>query len=478
MNGYQSIATIKSPEFINLQPCDLNPMMSKCEIKVFYLGKNRNGTAIDQNTAKIMAKTLRGAPIVGYYKKDKGDFFDHGDQIIYDGEGVHFNSLTRPYGFVSPDAQVWFQEFEEFDDSGKSVLRTYLMTTGYLWTGQYEEAQQVFMDGGKPHSMELDEKSMQGFWSKEANDDCEFFIINDAIFSKLCILGDDVEPCFEGSSVTAPNVSKTFTLDDNFKRTLYSMMQELKQTLQGGTKEVEDNTQVVETAQEAVDTAVQAPADQQVETESTLAPEGAPAAAPEQPIETPAPEQAAEIPAENLDNNDQTEAEKNAVNTEDPESDFANKEDKEEEKTEDKEDTEEDDDKKKEKDYAYIQIQLEELQASFNALKASADSMTQELETLRKYKADIEEAQKDALIAEFSVLSDEDKKDVIEHKSEYSLDEIKSKLAVICFDKKVSYTVAKETAEEVHDTQFTVDVSASKELVPEWLQAVDRYIQK
>ena len=45
----------------------------------------------------------------------------------------------------------------------------------------------------------------------------EFFIINYAVFSKLCILGDDVEPCFEGSSVTAPKVSASFTkIDDKF----------------------------------------------------------------------------------------------------------------------------------------------------------------------------------------------------------------------------------------------------------------------
>ena len=33
---HQSIATISSPEFINLQPLDINPLMSKCEIK-FYM---------------------------------------------------------------------------------------------------------------------------------------------------------------------------------------------------------------------------------------------------------------------------------------------------------------------------------------------------------------------------------------------------------------------------------------------------------
>ena len=37
MNNRISIATIDSPEFINLQPMDINPLMSDCEsVKIFY----------------------------------------------------------------------------------------------------------------------------------------------------------------------------------------------------------------------------------------------------------------------------------------------------------------------------------------------------------------------------------------------------------------------------------------------------------
>jgi len=64
---HQSIATIDSIEFINLTPTDVNPLVSKCEIKVFYLGKNRNGSLINKEAALNMAKTLRLCPIVGYY---------------------------------------------------------------------------------------------------------------------------------------------------------------------------------------------------------------------------------------------------------------------------------------------------------------------------------------------------------------------------------------------------------------------------
>ena len=476
MNSYQSIATINSPEFINLQPLDINPMMSKCEIKVLYLGKNRNGTSINKQAATEMAKSLRGAPIVGYYREEKGDFFDHGDQVIYDGEGVHFKTLTKPYGFVAPDAQVWFQEFEEFDETGESTLRTYMMTTGYLWTGQFQEAQQLFNEGGKPQSMELDENSLQGFWSKDENSECEFFIINDAIFSKLCILGDDVEPCFEGASVTAPNISKTFTLDDDFKSTLFNMMKELQYTLQGGSYKVEDEVKKVSTDSSAV-----------VEPEATPEVVEQPEVTPETtPEETPAVQPEAEVTA--TENADQGEEGADAAGENGGEAasggedggdsgstDYA-KDDKEEDDEDSKEDddkedkAEEDDEKKK---YSLLLIQFEELQKSFDELKASAEQTSKELEQYKLAVQAAEDEKKDALIEEFYMLSAEDKKDVIDHKAEYSLAEIKSKLAVICFDKKVTYT----NSDEKETEDMTVNISVG-EPQPDWLTAVDNHINQ
>ena len=474
MNGYQSIATITAPEFINLQPLDINPMMSKCEIKVLYLGNNRNGTSISKEAATEMAKTLRGAPIVGYYKTDKQDFFDHGDQVIIDGDGVHFNSLTKPYGFVSPDASVWFQEFEEFDETGESTIRTYLMTTGYLWTGQYQEAQQLFMEGGKPQSMELDENSMSGFWAKEANSDMEFFIINDAVFSKLCILGDDVEPCFEGSSITAPSISKNFTLDDQFKTTLWSMMKELEYVLQGGSQKVEDEIKKKSVDSSVIEeTAVEEPVVEESTTEpvTPTEPTTEPTTNTDEPI-TPAEEPA--TTNESTDNTDAGEGNGGEGGSDggdgaggDGSSDYAKNEEEKEDKKE--EDSKEDDDKeedKKEDKYALLLVEFEELQKSYAALKEEADATAAKL-------ASFENAEKDALIAEFSMLSDEDKKDVIEHKAEYSLDQIKSKLAVICYDKKINYT-----SDSAEVTTVNIETTTYANDKPEWLQAVDKYLNK
>lgn len=235
---HNSVSTIDRPEFINLQPSEISPLMSSCQIKVFYLGENRNGSSISKETALKMASTLRGAPIVGYYRKDKGDFGDHGEKITIENGEITFECMTVPYGFIPTTADVWFQDFEDEDEFGNKVTRTYLVTNGYLWTGQFEEAQMA-LEEGRPHSMELDDKTLDGHWAENYKSGIEFFIINDAVISKLCILGNDVEPCFEGSSITKPVQNAKFTkiVDDDFKATfalMRQMMENLQYALEGG----------------------------------------------------------------------------------------------------------------------------------------------------------------------------------------------------------------------------------------------------
>lgn len=462
--AHKSVATIKGPEFINLTPLDINPLMSACEIKVFYIGQNRNKSFISKQVATQMAKTLRGAPIVGYYKPDKEDFTDHGEEITIDGDGVHFKNNTKPYGFVAPDAKVWFKDFEEEDDFGNSIIRTYLMTTGYLWEGQFEEAKKVFEDDGKPHSMELDEKSLKGHWATDPNSNMEFFIINDAIFEKLCILGDAVEPCFQGSGVTAPEVSATFSLDDNFKHTLFTMMEELKYALEGGntmTKVAEASVnETVTTVEPEVTTEF---TENQVNENESSSSEQAPTSEFKKDDEEDKKEK--ENPSENKDDKKDEDNGGGASGSDDDDDDSAD----------DKEKKEEEDKKKK----------FTVLEQEYNKLQASYASLKEEVEELRTFKKNIEDKEKDDLIKDFYMLSDEDKKDVIEHKSEYSLEDIKAKLAVICFEKKVNFNLdtssenEESTVEEDENPVTTFDIKATEDsTVPEWVKAVESVMNR
>ena len=436
---HQSIATIDSPEFINLEPLDINPLMSKCEIKVFYLGENRNHSYITKDVATEMAKTLRGAPIVGYYKDSKEDFTDHGEKVTFDDEGIHFECMTRPYGFVAPDAKVWFQKFDDYDDFGNSVTREYLMTTGYLWTGQYEECKSVVEGDGKPHSMELDEETLDGRWSENIKTGMDFFIINDAIISKLCVLGDDVEPCFEGSSVTAPKVSASFNLDDGFKQTLFTMMQDLKAALEGGNKmSLDENTVVTPEA------------DVTPNTEDTFT-EG----------------------TDNVDNIVQNDATENQENIETPVTeDFSKKEEDEEKKTKcQKEEDDSSDDKKDEEDEDKKKFSV--LSAEHEALKAQFSELQKDYQALIAFKNEVESAKKDEMIKSFYMLSDEDKKEVVDNKDKFTLEEIESKLSVI-FTKKSLAEMSIKTesdAEEKPTVTFGLD-DASIDSVPAWISAV------
>lgn len=226
-----SVATIDSPEFINIT--SISPLISKCEIKVLYVGENRNKSYISKEVATKMAQSLPGVPIVGYWSETKEDFLDHGERVIIDGDGVKFKDMTKPYGFVAPNARVWFQKFDDTDEFGNHEIREYLMTEGYLWTKQYEECKRI-MSEGNPQSMKLFEEGLKGYWSTDKNKGIDFFIINDALVENLCILGEEVEPCFEGADITSPNVSSKFSKTDEVVTTLFSMMKELKDVLEYG----------------------------------------------------------------------------------------------------------------------------------------------------------------------------------------------------------------------------------------------------
>ena len=421
---HQSVATIKSPEFINLQPLDINPLMESCEIKVLYIGQNRNHSFISKEVANEMSKTLRGAPIVGYYREQAEDFGDHGDQVVIDGDGFHFNCLTKPYGFVAPDAKVWFQEFEDTDDFGNVVTREYLMTTGYLWTGQFEEAKRVLTKGNN-QSMELEEQTLDGYWSTDVKSGFDFFIINDATFSKLCLLGEDVEPCFEGARVTAPQVSNTFSKQESdFKSTLFSMMKELKFALErrNTMENVENNLEQVTAT--VADTEFKKQEDEAKETENDTKKES----------DT----ESKDSPQENKDNKD-----------------------KEEEK------------KKYELQYAELQKSYEALSAKYSELTKDYEEAQKELTELTEFKCSVEREKKDALIETFYMLSDEDKKDVVENKDKYSLDEIEAKLSVICFRKKVNFDLGEtDKNEDSTEDVTTYSLQGTQAVVPAWIKAV------
>ena len=456
--SYLNMQCIGDPEFINVT--SISPLISKCEIKVLYVGENRNGSFIDKETATKMAETLPGTPIVGHYIEDKKDFGDHGEQLIIDDQGMRFNKLTKPYGFVSPTSRIWFQKFTETDMMGVTREREYLMTEGFLWTGQFEECKRV-IEKGNGQSMELDDETLEGNWANNADSGMEFFIINDAIFSKLCILGEDVEPCFEGAEVTAPQVSSRFSQDSDFVRDLSTMMKELKNfMLQGGFQQM--NEEQITVVDEATTSIV--PEETQNE-EFTASVQEDVATSEEAPV--------VENFSENLDNANESVASENDVpmNEEFAKKDEEEKEvsdDENEEEAEKPADDNKEDDKKKDEKYALLEESLE-------AQKAAYAELETKYQELVEFKNKIDTQKKEDLITSFCFLEEEDLADVKANIQNYSYDDIEAKLSVIAVRKKVNFSLGNTEGKEEGILDLDSLNNINDNDVPAWVKAVQAH---
>jgi hypothetical protein len=171
-----------------LETKPINELVTEATIKVCYVSENpnQNNTVINKEVGRQIAATLPGAPVVGFYDKESGDFVQHSRKVTISNGQVNIEDITKPYGFVSFDAP-WYQDFME-----DGQVRTYLMCKAYLWTRQYEEASQALNKG---QSMELDEQTMSGYYEGDV------FVFTAATLDKLCILGDAYAPCFEGAKI-------------------------------------------------------------------------------------------------------------------------------------------------------------------------------------------------------------------------------------------------------------------------------------
>ena len=416
-------------ELINLQP--INPLISKCQIKVCYVGEepNRNGSIITKDVAKDMANSLPGSPIVGFFNKDKEDFEEHNRMIDISNGKFDVIDTTKPYGFVDLSAKAWFQKF--LDDG---VEHEYLMTEGYLWTGQYPEAQRI-LERGNNQSMELDANSLKGTWTEDDNNFYEFFIINEAIISKLCILGEDVEPCFEGSQITKVQ----FSFDEDFKNKLFALIEQVNRINNEGGKSVEDNKDLEVTSVEE-------------ELEPTDEPQ-------EEPIE-----EEEEILEDEPVEEEPEEEEKEEESEEEPAEEDAPEEDKPIEYN-----------LEENQEYIELKEKYSALEADYNALQEKFNSLQTSFDELYAFKKGVEKKEKEAMIDRFYMLSDEDKKDVIENMDTYSLDDIEAKLSIICVRNKISFDLDKDENADADPVMYNLggEDTSSNALVPDWVKAVD-----
>ena len=510
MPKHSSVLKLSSPiEFI--ESSKISPFISKVQIKVCYVGDepNRNRSIITKEVATEMAPSLRGCPIVGFYNEHTKDFEEHNQQINISNGEWKITDTTQPYGFVDLNAKIWFATY--IDDG--QVERTYLCTEGYIWDHAYPEVGRVKTQGNN-HSMEIDDTTLNATWTEDENGFPEFFIINEAFMSKLCILGEDYEPCFEGSQIT----NFSLIIDDSFQKKMYAMMNEIKDLLTGGGIKVFKtySVKIGDTLWSALYSYIENTYPQEGKNgyskysiDGVFEEEDQKFAvlcdsdnkyyrlnfslSKEQNIQIDenlieltdysTSSQFSESEIETyitnfVKNKEKKEDKTDKENKKDSEEQSEKDEKKDSKKNSEEEEDEEEKDKTKKKfsynslddipEYVELRTKFSNLETQVTSLNNTITKLNQEIAPLREFKVQAERKEKEDMIARFYMLSDEDKKDVIDKIDTYSLDDIEAKLSILCVRNKVNFS---ENEQPSPETTFNFEDSQDDSSTPAWVKA-------
>ena len=191
---------------------ELNPVLSKARCRIFYKYENRNGTYITDEFAQKLISSLPYTPVKGIYDNFDEDYTDHGLK----------RDLGRIYGIVPENPNFSWEKHLDEDE----IEREYACCDVYIFTALYEEASQIV---GKSQSMELYQPSIKGDWA--IINGKKLFKFEDGCFLGLQILGDDVEPCFEGAAF--------FTFYNDLKKAIKKLERySLDSNIKGGKSEM------------------------------------------------------------------------------------------------------------------------------------------------------------------------------------------------------------------------------------------------
>ena len=156
-----------------------NEVLSKARCRIFYKYENRNGTYITDEFAEKLLSSISYAPVKGIYSEE--DFTDHGSA----------RDQGRIYGIVPENPSIAWEDFVDED----GVTRTYACADVLIFTALYEEAKDIV---GKSQSMELYAPSLK--YHEAIVHNKRYIVFDEGCFLGLQVLGDKVEPCFEGAS--------------------------------------------------------------------------------------------------------------------------------------------------------------------------------------------------------------------------------------------------------------------------------------
>ena len=176
----------------------LDDRFRKVKIFIAHTGENLNNTSFSLESLVHLAKSLAHVPIVGCIKEGEESIYDfsgHEEKITITNDGIDFEYIGVPFGFIPEDHNAHI----EIRDG-----KQWLVAEGFLWT-KFNQSIDIFEsnNGKKSQSMEIED--VLGYVDDEG-----VLHIEEAIFSALCILGNDVAPAMTGSTIEYFSTKHTF----------------------------------------------------------------------------------------------------------------------------------------------------------------------------------------------------------------------------------------------------------------------------
>lgn len=191
----------------------LNHSFSKGMVQIAYHGRNRNKSDISKETFEKALPSLKNIPIVGRYVSECEDFGSHDMSISQNADGdMELINATVPFGVVPEGAQQCWTVVTEDD----GTEHEYLCTECIFWTRQF--GYKTIEKKKKCH------QSMEVSINQYHTDKDGYCVITDMEWEALCILGDNVEPCFESANVQIYSQCKK-----PYMQQFSQMIQELKE---------------------------------------------------------------------------------------------------------------------------------------------------------------------------------------------------------------------------------------------------------
>ena len=220
---------------------------TKVKVWLMHLGKNLNNSSFEKSVVDKAIPTLQYIPIMGFVEMNddnEKDFSDHRYIITKDEKGVRRKYMGTPYGVIKSfdDNNAHYEE--RLCEDGET--RTFLVTEGIIWNVLEDGAEIFHRDLVKSQSMELYEKSIDGY-----EDDEGVFHFTEFSFRAACVLGDDVTPAMTGSTVEVQFTLGDFVknvqseLDDKY--TTFTKLIEVVNEKTNGGVEIMENTDFVQT---------------------------------------------------------------------------------------------------------------------------------------------------------------------------------------------------------------------------------------